>query len=213
MSKMNVITLVVGMVGTNCYLVYDEETKRAAVVDPGDRADQIMEACSVRGLKPEAILLTHGHFDHIMAVPQLKAAWNVPVYAAEKEAELLKDRALNMSGGYNTKPLSLEADVSVKEGDVISAAGFEWTVLETPGHTSGSCCYYIEKEQMVFTGDTMFRLSYGRTDLPTGSMPDIARSVKRLLTLPEEVIVYPGHMDSSSIGHERIYNPLKRYEG
>lgn len=210
MSEIRVKTLVVGMVGTNCYLVYDEETKRAAVVDPGDGADRIMAECEKLGLKPEGILLTHGHFDHIMAVPELSAAWKAPVYASAKEEVVLTDRALNMTGGYNTKPLTLEADVYVREGDVISLAGFEWKVLETPGHTVGSCCYYIEKEHVLFSGDTMFRLSYGRIDLPTGSSTDMVASVKRLLALPEEVTVYPGHMDATSIGHERIYNPLAR---
>lgn len=210
MSEIRVKTLVVGMVGTNCYLVYDEDTKRAVVVDPGDGAELIMSECRKLEIKPEAILLTHGHFDHIMAAPELRTAWNVPVYAALKEKELLKDRALNMTGGYNTQPLSLDADVSVEEGEVLDLAGFQWKVLETPGHTSGSCCYYIEKEGVLFSGDTLFRLSYGRVDLPTGSPSDMAVSVKRLLALPENVIVYPGHMDPSAIGHERKYNPLAR---
>ena len=195
MSEIRIKTLVVGMVGTNCYLVYDHETKRAAVIDPGDGAGQIANMAVSLGLKPEAILLTHGHFDHIMAAKELKETWNVPIYACEKEIDVLTD--------------TITPDVTVKEGDELSIAGFTWKVFETPGHTIGSCCYYIEKEEVLFSGDTLFAGSYGRTDFPTGSGRQIAESVRRLLsTLPDDTMVYPGHMDTTTIGFEKKYNPL-----
>lgn len=212
MSKIRVKSLVVGMVGTNCYLVYDEETKRAVVVDPGDAADLIDAECRKLGLKPEAVLLTHGHFDHMMAAPELKKKWEVPVYAAAEERALLMDGSLNMTYDYYRKSITLEPDVEIREGDRLELAGFEWLVLETPGHTSGSCCYYIEKEEVLFSGDTLFQMSYGRVDFPTGSARDMASSVKRLLTeLPDGVMVYPGHMEATSIGFEKKNNPLARY--
>ena len=204
MSEIRVKRLVVGIVGTNTYLVYDEETKKAVVVDPGDRADLIREASERLKLMPEAILLTHGHFDHIMAVNELKAAWHVPVYACKKEEEIMGDWEKNLVGSYYDTPYTVTADVLVEEGDTFEAAGFVWKVLETPGHTIGSCCYYIEKEKVLFSGDTLFCGSYGRTDLPTGSGRMIIGSVTRLLKeLPDDVMVYPGHMDETTIGFEK----------
>ena len=203
MSEIRIKGLVVGMVGTNCYLVYDNETKRAAVIDPGDSADKIANMAASLELKPEAILLTHGHFDHMME------AWNAPIYACEKEVEVLADSRKSLVTNYYREPYTLTPDVTVKEGDELSIAGFTWKVFETPGHTIGSCCYYIEKEEVLFSGDTLFAGSYGRTDFPTGSGRQIAESVRRLLsTLPEDTMVYPGHMDTTTIGFEKKYNPL-----
>jgi len=161
------------------------------------------------GLKPEAILLTHGHFDHIMAAKELKETWNVPIYACEKEIDVLTDGQKSLVAGYFREPYTITPDVTVKEGDELSIAGFTWKVFETPGHTIGSCCYYIEKESVLFSGDTLFAGSYGRTDFPTGSGRQIAESVRRLLsTLPDDTMVYPGHMDTTTIGFEKKYNPL-----
>ena len=212
MSEIRVKRLVVGIVGTNTYLVYDEETKKAVVVDPGDRADLILEAAERLELMPEAILLTHGHFDHIMAANELKAAWHVPVYACKKEEEIMGDWEKNLVASYYDTPYTVKADVLEEEGDTFEAAGFVWKVLETPGHTIGSCCYYIEKEKVLFSGDTLFCGSYGRTDLPTGSGRMIIGSVTRLLKeLPDDVMVYPGHMDETTIGFEKKNNPLARF--
>ena len=161
------------------------------------------------GLKPEAILLTHGHFDHIMAAKELKETWNVPIYACEKEIDVLTDGQKSLVAGYFREPYTITPDVTVKEGDELSIAGFTWKVFETPGHTIGSCCYYIKKESVLFSGDTLFAGSYGRTDFPTGSGRQIAESVRRLLsTLPDDTMVYPGHMDTTTIGFEKKYNPL-----
>ena len=132
MSEIRIKTLVVGMVGTNCYLVYDNETKKAAVVDPGDSADKIVNMAVSLGLKPEAILLTHGHFDHMMAAKELKEAWHVPIYACEKEIEVLSDSRKSLVSSYYREPYTLTPDITVKEGDELSIAGFTWKVFETP---------------------------------------------------------------------------------
>ena len=129
MSEIRIKTLVVGMVGTNCYLVYDNETKKAAVVDPGDSADKIANMAVSLGLKPEAILLTHGHFDHIMAAKELKETWNVPIYACEKEIDVLTDGQKSLVAGYFREPYTITPDVTVKEGDELSIAGFTWKVF------------------------------------------------------------------------------------
>ncbi len=212
MGKLMVEGMVVGLVETNCYLVYDDETKRAVVVDPGDNAEKIMALANARGVKPEAILLTHGHFDHIMAAGELKDAWKATVYAAEKEVEILADSTKNMMESYYRQPLSLTPDVTLKDNEEFEAAGLHFRMIETPGHTIGSCCYYMEKEAVLFSGDTLFQMSYGRTDFPTGSGKRMVSSVVRLLSeLPEQVIVYPGHMGSTKIGFEKQHNPLARF--
>jgi len=209
MSEIRIKTLVVGMVGTNCYLVYDNETKKAAVIDPGDDAARIANMAVSLDLKPEAILLTHGHFDHMMAAKELKEAWSVPIYACEKEIPVLSDGNKSLVAGYYRDPYVITPDIMVKEGDEFTVAGFTWKVFETPGHTIGSCCYYIEKEDVLFSGDTLFAGSYGRTDFPTGSGRQITESVRRLLSiLPDDTMVYPGHMDATTIGFEKKYNPL-----
>lgn len=212
MGKLLVEGMVVGMVGTNCYLVYDDGTKRAVVVDPGDNAPAIMQKAQERGVKPEAILLTHGHFDHIMAAEELRRAWKAPVYAAQKEREILSDSAKNMMESFCGEPLSLEPDVTLQDNEVFEVAGMTFRMMETPGHTIGSCCYYMEKEGILFSGDTLFQMSYGRTDFPTGSGKRMAMSVTRLLSeLPDKTIVYPGHMDSTTIGFEKQNNPMARF--
>ena len=130
MSEIRIKTLVVGMVGTNCYLVYDHETKRAAVIDPGDGAGQIANMAVSLGLKPEAILLTHGHFDHIMAAKELKETWNVPIYACEKEIDVLTDGQKSLVAGYFREPYTITLDVTVKEGDELSIAGLHGKYLK-----------------------------------------------------------------------------------
>ena len=209
MSGIRIKTLVVGMVGTNCYLVYDDETKRTVIVDPGDGAEQINAECRRLSLKPEAVLLTHGHFDHILAAEALRTEWGLTIYACEKEREILSDGKKNLVESYYGQPYCLTPDETVKEGDMLSVAGFTCKVLETPGHTAGSCCYYLEKERVLFSGDTLFQMSYGRIDFPTGSGRAMEASVRRLLReLPGDVMVYPGHMDQTTIEFERTYNPL-----
>ena len=211
MGVIRVKSLLVGMVQTNCYLVYDDETKRAAIVDPGDSADMIINECKNLNLKPEAILLTHGHFDHIMAAEAVKAEWDIKIYACEKKLEVLRDGEKNMMMKYYRRSITLEPDVTLRDGETFEAAGMVWKMIETPGHTIGSCCYYLEKEAILFSGDTLFQTSYGRVDFPPGSAMDMLASVKKLLALPENVIVYPGHMGETTIAHEKKYNPLARY--
>lgn len=211
MSAIRVKGLLVGMVQTNCYIVYNEETKRAVIVDPGDRSDLIIGECKELGLSPELILLTHGHFDHMMAAEAVRDEWNIKVCVCEKELDVIRDGTKNMMIRYYRKNYGLEPDMTVKEGDVIEAAGYSWKVFETPGHTVGSCCYYIEDEKVLFSGDTLFKTSYGRVDFPTGDAMAMLSSVKRLLTLPDDVAVYPGHVDTTTIGYEKKFNPLARY--
>lgn len=212
MSNFRIQTYVLGGVSTNCYLIYHDGTKEAVVVDPGDNGAYVLNKCRELGVCPKAVLLTHGHFDHILAVKDICRAFPCKVYAGQEEDRLLQDAFLNLSGTMGTEQTVIEADVLVKDGDVLSLAGFSWTVLETPGHTAGSVCYYVESEAVLLSGDTLFADSLGRTDLPTGDVKAIVRSItEKLLVLPEDTMVYPGHGEATTIGHEKQYNPAAAY--
>lgn len=205
---MKIVQYCVGQVQTNCYFVINEETQQMLIVDPGASAPLLAEEIRKQDLKPEAILLTHGHFDHAMAAEELAGIFDIKIYAHEAEKETLEQPGLNASGMLGRRD-KYRADVFVKDKEVLQLAGMELEVLHTPGHTEGGCCYYIEKEQVLFSGDTLFCQSVGRTDFPRGSMSQIVRSIKeKLLPLPDEVKVYPGHMEPTSIGMERVSNPF-----
>lgn len=204
---MRIETIHVGEMGTNCYLAWDEITNRGFLVDPGEQAEKIIRVCSRYQVKPEAVLLTHGHFDHIMAAKKIRQQYEIPVYAGIHEEELLADSQMNLSGMWAV-PYTMKADKLVNDNEVLTIAGMEITVLETPGHTSGGVCYYIKKENVLFAGDTLFCESYGRTDFLGGSMFALLRSLRgKLFVLPEETDVYPGHGQATSIGYEKTHNP------
>ena len=208
MGKLQIACARLGMLETNCYFGYDAQTGGPFIVDPADDAEAIKGWCLANGKRPAAILLTHGHFDHIMAADALRREFSVPIYAAEAEKPVLENAQYNLSAMWH-RPVTLKADQYLKDGQILSLAGFSIKVISTPGHTAGGLCYYLEKERVLFSGDTLFAGSYGRVDFPTSSMAEMARSVReRLLTLPEDTIVYPGHGESTDIRSEKKYNPL-----
>ncbi len=197
----------VGQVATNCYFIINNETKEMLIVDPGDSAQMLADRIRRENLEPKAVLLTHGHFDHAMAAEELAEMFGIKIYAHEAEKDTLKDPGKNVSLMIGLRDV-YQADVFVKDEEILELAGMELKVLHTPGHTAGGCCYYLEKEKALFSGDTLFCQSVGRTDFPGGSMSGIVRSIKdKLMVLPDEVKVYPGHMDRTSIGAERAHNP------
>ncbi len=208
MKNMKINQLVVGICQTNCYIVYNKDTKEAMIVDPGDQANDIIMRCRMLEVIPKAILLTHGHFDHMMAAEKVKEEFNIPIYAAEKEVSLLADARANLSAMW-ARPVCIKPDILVKEGDELDICDFHITVIETPGHTVGGVCFYIPEEEVLLSGDTLFCGSFGRTDFPTGSMSVLARSIReKLFQLPDSTEVYPGHESSTTIGYEKRYNPL-----
>lgn len=206
---MKVENFVLGPVGTNCYIVRNEETKECFLVDMAACPPELVSHIRNSGLTVKAVLLTHGHFDHIMGLDRFLEEFPVPVYACAAEKELLESAQLNSSSGMLGQPYAFYGAEYVKDGDFLEIAGMKIRVIQTPGHTIGGCCYYIEGENALFSGDTLFRASVGRTDLPTGSMSALVRSVtERLLVLPDETRVYPGHMEETTVGYEKKYNPF-----
>ncbi len=203
--------MVVGLVSTNCYFLINEALREAVIVDPGAQPDQIREYLAREELKPAAILLTHGHFDHMMGAETLRDAYEIPIYASAQEKRGLNSPSMNLMKKYFRKDYILEADVYLADGEVFELAGCKIQLLDTPGHTPGSCCYYLASEGIAFTGDTLFLESVGRTDFEGGSYTEICKSIKeKLFTLPEKVRCYPGHGDQTSIGHEKERNPYVR---
>ena len=208
MENLLIEKMVLGQVSTNCYLAVNKKTKEAIVIDPADEARRIDKKIKELGLKPAAILLTHGHFDHIKAAAEISDLYEILIYAHEKEEEVMDDSLLNLSANFG-EPFTAVADMLHTDGQELFLAGMNIQVLHTPGHTQGSVCYYFPDEKVLFSGDTLFYGSIGRTDFPTGSMSELVHSAKeKLLILPEEVKVYPGHGEETTIRYEKKYNPF-----
>lgn len=204
---MRVESMVLGPVGTNCYLLINGKTREVILVDPGDNAPAIVERLNKEDLTPKAILLTHGHFDHIMAAEELSNKYGISIYAYYEEWDVLKDADLN-AGYLVRKRVTLIPHKELRDNEVITIAGIELTVIHTPGHTKGSVCFYNKEAGVLISGDTLFYESVGRTDLPTGDYDTIKKSIKeRLFCLEDDTKVYPGHGDMTTIGHEKVYNP------
>lgn len=207
MAPLKVEKYVVGPVQTNCYFAINEDTKETLIIDPGASADYLAEKLESSNYKPAAVLLTHGHFDHAGGAAEIAARFHIQVYAEEHEKETLDNPSLNLSG-WDMRPVTYHADCFLKDGQEIDLAGFHIRVFHTPGHTVGGCCFYLPYQNTLFSGDTLFMQSIGRTDFPKGSASALIRSIQeKLLVLPDETTVYTGHNDDTTIGAERMYNP------
>lgn len=201
-------TIVVGELGVNCYLLADSRTKEGVVIDPGGEPERILAALEKSGVKVVAILNTHGHFDHIGGNRLLAVATGAPLMIHQGDEPFLT-RAATSARMYG-----LRADDSppptgyLAEGDLIRFGGHEIKVIHIPGHSPGGSCFYLEKDGILISGDSLFAESIGRTDLPGGSQAELVGSIRaKLLTLPKTVKVYPGHGPATSIGHEKKHNP------
>lgn len=205
---MEIKRLVLGLVRTNCYIVYTGDTKKAVIIDPAADAQRITEEISALGVTPEAVLLTHGHFDHILAAESLRNGYHIPVCILKEDAELLKQPDKNCSELFMRMSYGISADEELEDGQNLRFLDGALTVIATPGHTEGSCCFYSSKEDILFSGDTLFQGSVGRTDLPTGRAAKLTASIReKLFVLPEHTLVLSGHGDQTTIGEEKQYNP------
>ena len=204
---MIVKTLCVGMLQTNCYIVGCEETKEGVIIDPGGNAKRILAEVEKLGLKIKYIINTHGHFDHTLANKEVVKATGAPLAIHSADAPMLTEGGGALLFGIIGKA-SPPADMMLEEGQVLTLGNIELKVLHTPGHSPGSICLYNEKEGMLFDGDVLFNMGIGRTDLPGGNYHLMMDSLQRLLTLPDETMVYPGHGPPTTIGRERRSNPF-----
>lgn len=199
-------TFAPGMVYANCYIVKDEESGDAFVVDPGAYNKRFESALREAGVeKLRYILLTHGHFDHISGVKELKENFGGEIVIHREDAECLYDKSKSLASKFFFPQHDVTADVLVKDGDRLSFGGGEIEVIHTPGHTRGSVCYILE--DIMLSGDTLFRNSIGRTDFPGGSIEEMKESLKRLAALERNYTVYPGHAESTTLEAEKKYNP------
>lgn len=201
---------VLGMCATNTYYVYDDETKRGLIVDPADSPDTIIAKADSLSMIPEAILITHGHCDHVLAMNKVREHYGIKVYAGLTEKQVLHDMAMNLTSSFGMGQI-FDADIYLKDGEEFETAGYHIKAIEVPGHTIGGMCYYFDKQGVLFSGDTLFCESVGRSDFPGGSASALCRGIKdKLFILPEHTKVYPGHMDETTIGNEIKYNPFCR---
>lgn len=203
---MNYYRLPMGPIQANCYVLIDEKTKEAAVIDPGDCTEELKALIESDEIsKVQYILLTHGHFDHILGVPQVKELTGAKIAIHEKDANCLHDEHASLADIENPGIQQMcEADILLHEGDVLTLGTSEIRVLETPGHTRGGVCFMCE--DLLFTGDTLFCLTYGRTDFEGGSVADMQKSLQRLVDLDGDYTVLPGHNRATTLSYERKRN-------
>lgn len=205
------VVLPVGQLECNCSIFGDEQTREAIVVDPGDEIDKITEILDRHQLKVKAIVITHAHIDHIAGAHQLRELTDAPVYMNERDRELLKMLDVQASWLGMAPTPRTEIDEPANDGVVLELGPAAFHVLHTPGHTQGSISLWIPQQSKLIAGDTLFRDSIGRTDLPGGDGRQILLSIKtRLLDLPEETVVIPGHGPKTTIGREKERNPFLR---
>ncbi|ERT56902.1 MBL fold metallo-hydrolase [Peptoniphilus sp. BV3C26] len=204
---MKVIQMELGNFATNTYIIYDENLD-AVIIDPAAEAKKIISTIEKNNLKPKFVLLTHGHPDHVGALYELKEKYNLKVYINEKDQEMLETNSTYFGPMLGLDIKDVKGDSYLKDGQELSLGNLKFKIIETPGHTKGGVCILIEN--ILFSGDTLFLGSMGRTDFPGGNEEEIFSSLKKLMELPDETVVLPGHGPKTTIGYERKYNPYVR---
>ncbi len=208
---MTLKTLVVGPFQVNCYLYWDESSGDGLIIDPGADGALIIDSVSKAGFKPKAILLTHGHADHIAAVAPVKDEYNLPLYVGDGEQKLLSNPSANVSAFFADPIVAPPADFLLADEQIVEIGSISLRVLKTPGHSPGGVCYLDESQGILFCGDTLFYGSIGRTDFPGCSHQTLIKSINdKIMKLPDAVICYPGHGPETTVGNERLNNPFLR---
>lgn len=203
-----------GRMMQNCYFAIEDNTNNAIIIDPGADANMLIDTIEKEKINLKYIVLTHGHFDHIGACKEIKEKYSAPIVICEGEELLIEHSENNLSHMINSK-IELKADIVLKDNDIFKfGENLFFKALKTPGHTPGGMCLYFENENVLFSGDTLFYGSIGRTDFPYGSSEDLIKSLNRLKELPDNTVVYSGHGDKTTIGTEKNINPYMgdRYE-
>lgn len=209
---MRIKTLILGALGTNCYILEDTATRKCAIIDPADDVGRILQETEKRGIDIECIILTHTHFDHMLALNELYEKTGAVVYVGRGDKAGLFEPTLNLSAfmGNAVCVFSGEARV-LSEGDTVTFGEITLDVIETAGHTPGGICLISQKDLCIFTGDTVFAGSIGRTDFPGGDYNTIINSLERVLSYPDEFLIYPGHGAATTVANESVCNPYRRY--
>ncbi len=193
---------------TNIYLYYNENTKDAIAIDLAEENEQVYNFIEENKLNVKGIFLTHGHYDHIAGVEVFKEKYNCNIYSHKAEVAVINNKTYNLSDIRLEAPVEFMPDILLEDKEIIDLDSFKLQCIHTPGHTVGCACFYDEENEIIFTGDTLFKNTYGRIDLYTSS-EDIFFSIKsKLFKLPDEVVAYPGHMGDTTIGREKKKNPI-----
>lgn len=205
---LDILTLTVGQLQENCYIAVDTSSQQAVIIDPGDAADFIFQRIRDAACVPQYIIATHGHFDHLMAVTELAAAFQIPFLIHQRDEFLVTNLRSSARHFVKTDPGPVpKIDRFIKEGEKLSIGTIPFEILETPGHTPGSVCLYVKKESVLFCGDTIFAQGgVGRTDFSYSDKRALQNSLQRICALSSETILYPGHGVPSDISHERLFH-------
>jgi hydroxyacylglutathione hydrolase len=199
----------VGVLACNCSVIGDEQTREGMVIDPGDNIEEVLRVVQQHGLKIKQIVVTHAHIDHVGGAMKLKAATGAPILLNQNDYTLLKMLDVQAAWIGMPSPGGVQIDQPLADQDMITAGNLQATTIHTPGHTQGSICLYFPAEKKLIAGDTLFQGSIGRTDLPGGDFKQIMNSLHgRLMALPDETVVVPGHGELTTIGKERETNPF-----
>lgn len=207
--NIKLVSVRAGIIPVNCYLVVNKSLNEGVIIDPGGKPEKIADAVSAMGFLPTAILLTHGHYDHIFAVDRLVEKYKCSVYISDADRELLYDAAKNGSLNIERREYTVQLREVTGFEDSLNAAGFDFKIIRTPGHTAGSVCISLPEYKLLFSGDTLMKAGFGRTDLVSGSFDAMKQSLDLLLNgLPQDTDVFPGHGESTKISFERSFNPI-----
>ncbi|MGE4284467.1 MAG: MBL fold metallo-hydrolase [Clostridia bacterium] len=199
--------ITVGSLEANCYMVGDDDTKEIAVIDPGSEEQRLFDIIQRKGYIVKYIVATHGHVDHISAIRYLKEKTEAPVMIHSNDSEFLMDSKKNLSSLLGFDSIQVAADMIMEDSMVFSVGQYDFKVIHTPGHTQGGICILLK--HILFSGDTLFEGSIGRADLPGGNYSQLLQSIQeKLLVLPEDTIVYPGHGEETTIKQEKAFNPF-----